>query len=55
MMVYKIKILIMTKNLFVLNLNNWIGNGQIIPAGPLREKISSLKRFDAIFLNGNKD
>ncbi len=35
--------------------NNWIGNGRIIPAGPLREKISSLKRFDAIFLNGNKD
>ena len=34
-------------------LNNWIGNGQLIPAGPLREKISSLKRFDAVFLNGN--
>jgi tetraacyldisaccharide 4'-kinase len=33
--------------------NNWIGNGQLIPAGPLREKISSLKKFDAIFLNGN--
>ena len=32
---------------------NWIGNGQLIPAGPLREKISSLKRFDAVFLNGN--
>ena len=32
---------------------NWIGNGQLIPAGPLREKISSLKKFDAIFLNGN--
>ena len=32
---------------------NWIGNGQLIPAGPLREKISSLKRFDAVFLNGS--
>ena len=32
---------------------NWIGNGQYIPAGPLREKISSLKRFDAVFLNGS--
>ncbi len=32
---------------------NWIGNGQIIPAGPMREKISSLKRFDAVILNGN--
>jgi len=31
---------------------NWIGNGQLIPAGPMREGISSLKRFDAVFLNG---
>ena len=43
------------KKLVCFKSNNWIGNGQIIPAGPLREKISSLKRFDAIFLNGNKD
>ena len=34
---------------------NWIGNGQLIPAGPLREKISSLKKFDAVFLNGDID
>ena len=34
---------------------NWIGNGQILPAGPLREKVSSLKRFDAVFLNGISD
>jgi tetraacyldisaccharide 4'-kinase len=33
----------------------WIGNGQLIPAGPMREKISSLKKFDAVFLNGNSD
>ena len=32
---------------------NWIGNGHLIPAGPLREKVSSLKRFDAVFLNGS--
>ncbi len=31
---------------------NWIGNGQLIPAGPMREKISSLKRFNAVILNG---
>jgi tetraacyldisaccharide 4'-kinase len=43
------------KKLVCFKSNNWIGNGRIIPAGPLREKISSLKRFDAIFLNGNKD
>ena len=30
----------------------WIGNGQLIPAGPLREKISSLKKYDAVILNG---
>ena len=33
----------------------WIGNGQLIPAGPMREKISSLKKFDAVFLNGKLD
>ena len=43
------------KKLVCFKSNNWIGNGRIIPAGPLREKISSLKRFDAIFLNGYKD
>ena len=34
-------------------LKNWIGNGQLIPAGPLREKISSLKNLMLFFLNGN--
>jgi len=29
---------------------SWIGNGQLIPAGPLREKISSLKKYDVVFL-----
>ena len=28
----------------------WIGNGNLIPSGPLREKISSLKKYDAVFL-----
>ena len=36
------------------NSENWIGNGKLIPAGPLREKISSLKRFDAVFLKHNE-
>jgi tetraacyldisaccharide 4'-kinase len=32
----------------------WIGNGFLIPAGPLREKIESISKYDAIFLNGNE-
>jgi tetraacyldisaccharide 4'-kinase len=32
----------------------WIGNGFLIPAGPLREKIESISEYDAIFLNGNE-
>ena len=29
---------------------NWIGNGLLIPSGPLREKINSLKKYSCIFL-----
>ena len=29
---------------------NWIGNGQLIPSGPLREKIGKFKKYDAVFL-----
>jgi len=36
------------------NSENWIGNGKLIPSGPLREKISSLERFDAVFLKHNE-
>ncbi len=32
----------------------WIGNGLLIPAGPLRENIDSLKKYDCIFLKVNK-
>ena len=35
------------------NIQNWIGNGLCIPSGPLRESLKSLKKYDAIFLNGN--
>ena len=31
----------------------WIGNGFLIPAGPLREKINSLSKYDVAFLNGD--
>ena len=33
----------------------WIGNGLLIPAGPLRENIQSISKYDAIFLNGNEE
>ena len=32
---------------------NWIGNGFLIPSGPLREKLESILKYDAIFINGN--
>ena len=32
---------------------NWIGNGLTIPSGPLREKITRLKDYQNVFLNGN--
>jgi len=32
----------------------WIGNGHLIPAGPLREKINSISKYDAVFINGNE-
>ena len=28
----------------------WIGNGFLLPAGPLREKIGSLTKYDAVFI-----
>jgi len=32
----------------------WVGNGFLMPAGPLREKIESISKYNAIFLNGNE-
>ena len=32
-----------------------VGNGFLIPAGPLREKLSSIKNYDGVFLNGNDE
>ncbi len=33
--------------------SQWKGNGFLIPAGPLREKIESLKKFDVVVINGD--
>ena len=35
------------------NIINWVGNGMLLPSGPLRENLKSLKKYDGIFLNGN--
>ena len=45
------------KDLSVLcfNENQWIGNGLTIPSGPLREDLSSLKRTNLVFINGEKN
>ena len=32
---------------------SWIGNGLLIPSGPLREKIQSLTKHDAVFLKSS--
>ena len=40
-------------NIVCFNNINWIGNGMTIPAGPLRENINRLKKYEHIFLNGN--
>ena len=32
-----------------------IGNGFLIPAGPMREKIESVSKYDSAFINGNKN
>jgi len=32
-----------------------VGNGHIIPAGPLRESLSELINYDAVFINGDKN
>ena len=32
---------------------NWVGNGMTIPSGPLRQKLSTLTKYNYVFLNGN--
>ena len=45
------------KNLSIVCFNEkkWIGNGLVIPSGPLREDLSALKRANYIFINGKKN
>ena len=45
------------KNLSIVCFNEkkWIGNGLVIPSGPLREDLSALKRAGYVFINGKKN
>ena len=45
------------KNLSIVCFNEkqWIGNGLVIPAGPLRENLSALKRANCVVINGKKN
>ena len=37
-------------NFVCFDSQNWIGNGCLIPSGPLREKLTSLEKYDAVFI-----
>ncbi|MDA9180734.1 tetraacyldisaccharide 4'-kinase [Pelagibacteraceae bacterium] len=42
-------------NILCFNQNQLIGNGLIVPSGPLRESISSLKNANIILINGKEN
>ena len=42
-------------NILCFNHRTKIGNGQIIPSGPLRENLKSLKNCNVVLLSGSKD
>ena len=45
------------KNISIIcfNQKQWIGNGFVIPSGPLREKITAIKRAHCVIINGEKN
>tara|TARA_X000000950_G_C13912466_1_gene659536 strand:+ start:3910 stop:4848 length:939 start_codon:yes stop_codon:yes gene_type:complete len=48
---YKIK---KDVNIVCFNANQLIGNGLVLPSGPLRENLSTLKNVDIVVINGKK-
>jgi len=42
-------------SIICFNEKQWIGNGFMLPAGPLREELSSLKKADLVIMNGKKN
>ena len=54
MMDFKIILLKRFKN-NLLSSNQLIGNGLVLPSGPLRESLNTLKNAQIVLINGNKD
>ena len=42
-------------NIICFNQKQLIGNGFVLPSGPLRENLSSLTQADVVIINGNQD
>ena len=42
-------------NIICFHSNQSIGNGLVLPSGPLRENLKSLDKVDAVIINGNKN
>ena len=40
-------------NIVCFNEKTGVGNGLMLPSGPLRENLKNLSRYDAVFINGN--
>ena len=42
-------------SIICFNEKQWIGNGFLIPSGPLRERLSALNRANYVIINGEKN
>jgi len=42
-------------NILCFNSNQLIGNGFTFPSGPLRERLSAIRRANVVVINGNKN
>ena len=42
-------------SIICFNERQFIGNGFLIPSGPLRERLTALRRCNYVFINGDKN
>ena len=42
-------------NIICFDEKKWVGNGFVLPAGPLREELTALKRADCVVIKGRKN